>query len=266
MHSTDITWANLAVGYLLMLIPLGIFYYYQTGLVKTTLIAVVRMGVQLYLVGLYLQYIFDLNSAWINLAWVVVMIVVASVTEIRRTHLNIHLFLWPIFLAMSISVFLIDIYFFKFVLKLDNLFDARYFIPITGMIIGNSMSSNIVAFNTYFHNLELSQTRYRFALANGATQSEALKSYIAEALRRAMTPSIASASIMGIISLPGMMTGQILGGANPATAIKYQIMVMICIIVCNVLTITLSIWLSNRFIFNSMGMLENNLLSQQPKE
>ena len=55
MHSTDITWANLAVGYLLMLIPLGIFYYYQTGLVKTTLIAVVRMGIQLFLVGLYLH-------------------------------------------------------------------------------------------------------------------------------------------------------------------------------------------------------------------
>lgn len=255
----DISWLDLSVGYMILVIPVLIFYYYKTGLIKPTLIAVTRMSVQLYLVGLYLEYIFELNNVWVNLLWVVVMIVIASFTAIKRTDLNIKLFFIPILLAMLISIFAVDFYFLGVVLKLEYLFDARYFIPITGMLIGNSMTNNIIAFNSYFQNLDKNKMQYRFALANGATKGEALKHFIREALIKSLMPTIATTSVVGLISLPGMMTGQILGGQNPAVAIKYQIMIMMTILVSAVLTVMFSIFLANRFIFNEMEMPMRNI-------
>ncbi len=261
MHGAqDISWWDLAIGYLLIIIPVLIFKYYQTGMIKATLIAIVRMTVQLFLVGLYLQYIFDLNNAWINIAWVLVMIVIASFTVIKRSGLNRKLFQIPILLAMLASVFLIDLYFLGVVVKLDYLFEARYFIPITGMLIGNCLSNNIVALSTFYKNLDRDQTQYRYAIANGATRSEALRGFIAEALRKSLNPTIATTAVVGLISLPGMMTGQILGGSNPSVAIKYQIMIMITILVSSLITVVLSIFVSNKFIFDSMDMPLKNMI------
>lgn len=256
----DISWMDLAAGYLLLVIPVLIFRYYQTGMIRSTLIAVLRMSIQLYLVGLYLQYIFDLNSHWINIGWVLIMIVIASLTAISRSGLSRKLFLLPILAAMLLSVFAIDMYFLGVVLKLDYLFDARYFIPITGMLIGNCMSNIIIALNTFYKSLDREQAQYRFALANGAARAEALRPFIAEALRKSLNPTIATTSVVGLISLPGMMTGQILGGSDPAVAIKYQIMIMITILVSSLITTVLSIAVSNRFVFDDMDMPAKKIL------
>lgn len=262
MGAQDISWLDLALGYLLIIIPILAFYYYQTGMIKATLIAVIRMSVQLFLVGLYLQYIFKLNNAWINLAWVLAMVIIAAFTVIKRSKLQRKLFLIPILIAMTISVVFIDFYFLKIVVKLDYLFDARYFIPINGMLIGNCLSNNIIALGTFYQGLEREQLQYRFALANGAGRGEALKFFMREALQKALNPIIATTSVVGLISLPGMMTGQILGGSNPSVAIKYQIMIMMTILVSSLITVLLSIIISNRFVFDNMDMPSKNILAK----
>ena len=261
MHSAqDIGWIDLTIGYLLIIIPIAIFSYFQTGMIKSTLIAIGRMTIQLILVGLYLQIIFDINSIWINIAWVLVMIVIASFTVIKRSNINRKLFQLPILASMLISVLLIDLYILGVVIKLDFLFDARYFIPITGMLIGNCLSNNIVALNSFYKNLNREQIQYRFAIANGATKGEALRGFIADALKKSLNPTIATTAVVGLISLPGMMTGQILGGSNPAVAIKYQIMIMITILVSSLITVVLSILISNRFVFDEWDMPKKNLI------
>ena len=83
----DISWFSMAVGLLLMGIPLYIFWRFGVKLVNSTVVATVRMVVQLFLIGLYLKYLFIWNSAWINLLWVAVMVGVASFTATNRTHL-----------------------------------------------------------------------------------------------------------------------------------------------------------------------------------
>lgn len=256
----DISWIDLSIGYALIIIPIIVFQYFRSGMVKATLIAVLRMTIQLFLVGVYLQYIFHLNHSWINVAWVFLMIVVATFTTIQRSTLNKKVFLLPILLAMIISIIAIDLYFLGVVLKLDYLFEARYFVPITGMLIGNAMSNNIIALNTFYKGLEREQVQYRYAIANGATHHEALKAFMAEALRKSLNPLIAMTSVIGLISLPGMMTGQILGGSLPAVAIKYQIMMMITVLVSSVLTVVLSIVISNRFVFDEWDMPKRHLL------
>lgn len=256
----DISWSDLSIGYLLIIIPVVVFNYYQTGMVKSALIAIARMTIQLLLVGVYLETIFKLNNVWVNLSWVGVMIVVASYTVIKRSGLNRKLFQIPILLSLIISVLLVDVYFLGVVVRLDFIFDARYFIPITGMMIGNCLSINIIALNTFYQKLNQAQLQYRFAIANGANKSEALRGFIAEALKKSLNPTIATTAVVGLISLPGMMTGQILGGSNPSVAIKYQIMIMVTILVSSLITVVLSIFISNKFVFDSMDMPVKNLL------
>lgn len=261
MHGAqDISWIDLSIGYLLIIIPILIFHYYQTGMVKSALIAIARMTIQLLLVGLYLETIFTLNNVWINLTWVLAMVVIASFTVIKRSNLNRKKFQIPILISMITSVLFVDLYFLGVVIRLDFLFDARYFIPITGMLIGNCLSNNIIALNTFYQKLNREQVQYRFAIANGAGKNEALKGFISEAIKKSLNPTLATTAVVGLISLPGMMTGQILGGSNPAVAIKYQIMIMITILVSSLVTVVLSILISNRFVFTSMDMPIKNLL------
>ncbi|MEG1555677.1 MAG: iron export ABC transporter permease subunit FetB [Bacteroidales bacterium] len=260
MGAQDISWFNLMFGYLLLLIPIGIFKYYQVGLTKSMLISMLRMSIQLFLVGLYLKYLFQLNDLWINVGWVLLMILVTASTIVRRSKLPRKLLFIPVLLALIISIALVDAFLLGVVLRLEFIFEARYLIPITGMLIGNSLTNTIIAIDNFYSRIQQQQNTYRFALANGATQQEAVHIFIRQALRKALNPSIASTAVMGIVSLPGMMTGQILGGSDPSVAIKYQILIMLTIFVSSLLTIILSILFCNQKAFDACGNLNSNFL------
>ena len=149
----DIKLFDLALGFIIILIPIFFFYYYRVKIIKDLLISMARMMLQLMLVALYLEWIFDKNSAWINIFWVTVMIFVGIFTTIKRVGLNWRYFIIPFFIAGLSSVLIIDSFFLGFVIKLDYVFDARYFIPITGMILGNSINHNVVGLSSYFDGL-----------------------------------------------------------------------------------------------------------------
>ncbi len=256
----DISYFNLFLGYLLIIIPVVIFYIYRTGLVKDSLISILRMTIQLFLVGLYLEVLFEYNNAWINSAWWIIMIVVASFTIVRRASLKRKFFLIPLLLSLTISLILIDVYFLGLIIRLDYLFESRYFIPISGILLGNCLKTNVLGLSTFYQKLNREKNLHRYYLANGATMNESLRPFMKEALRTAFNPLIASITVIGLISLPGMMTGQILGGSSPNVAIKYQIMLMLTIFVSTVLTVYLTIIISNRFVFDEYGNLKKGVL------
>lgn len=255
----DINYLELFMGYALMLIPVFILWYYKTGLVKDTLIATARMTVQLLLVGVYLEYIFKIDSTIVNIAWVLIMSVIGTYTIIQRSGVKYKLFIVPIFLSGIISISVTDAYFLGFVIKLDNVFDARYFIPITGMLLGSTIKSVIIALNAYYKRINEEQNLYRWHLANGANKKEVLLPFMRDALKIAFNPIIASTAIMGLITLPGMMTGQILGGSNPNIAVKYQIMLVITIFSSAILTVVLTILFSNRIAFDKYSNLRKDI-------
>ena len=259
----DINWWNLALGYFLLLVPVFAFGYFKTGLIKDTLIAIVRMTVQLLLVALYLEFIFSIDKAWINLLWVFIMIIIASYTTIQRSELSYKHYMLPVFTGLAISIIIVDLYFFAIVIKLNNIFQAVYLIPITGMLMGNCIRTNVIALNSYYSRIQKEKTLYHFALANGATRNEALIPYIRDALKTAFNPVIATMAVIGLISLPGMMTGQILGGSSPTIAIKYQIMLMITIFVSSMITVLLTITISNKFVFNEFHNLNTKVIRRK---
>jgi putative ABC transport system permease protein len=255
--TTDIGLLELALGFTIMIIPIAIFIYYKINLVKDLIISTLRMVIQLSLVAIYLEWIFDMNNAYINSAWVLIMILISAGTTIHKIKVKWKSFFIPFSMAILISIFIIDAFFLGLIVQLDYVFDARYFIPISGMILGNSLNHNIVGLGSYFEGFSRRRDLYYFILTNSNSRKLAIRPYIQEALTKGLNPLLATMSVIGLISLPGMMTGQILGGASPATAIKYQIMIMLAILVACTLSLMLSILYANYKLFDKYGNIRS---------
>ncbi|RUA11975.1 MAG: ABC transporter permease [Flavobacteriia bacterium] len=252
----NIDYLSLIFGYIILIIPFYILWYYKTGLVKDAAISFIRMTVQLLLVGFYLEFIFDLNNTWLNLLWVFIMTILATFTIIKRSELKKEYFLIPIFISILLSIIITDTFFLGFIIKLPKMFDARYFIPITGMLLGNSIKTIIIALNVYYKKLKKEKELYKWYVANGATHQEAVAPFKKEALKVAFNPVIANVAIVGLISLPGMMTGQILGGSSPIIAVKYQIMLMITVFSSSIISVFFSIYFADKKVFDAFGNLK----------
>lgn len=255
MGTIDISYYNLFIGLLLLAIPFFYLWKFKTGLLNPAVIGTLRMIIQLFLIGMYLKYLFLWNNPWINFLWVIIMIFVAGQTALGRTQLKRGVLLIPITVGFFCSVVLVGLYFIGVVLRLDNIFSAQYFIPIFGILMGNMLSSNVIALNTYYSGLKREQQLYRYLLGNGATRQEAQAPFIRQAIIKAFSPLIANIAVMGLVALPGTMIGQILGGSSPNVAIKYQMMIMVITFTASMLSLMITISLASRRSFDAYGKL-----------
>lgn len=255
MQTTDISNISMLLGLLLMALPIYFFGKYNTGMVKSSIIAVVRMVVQLLLVGLYLKYLFLWDNPLLNIAWVLIMVVVATETSLTRTKLKRSVMMIPLLVGFITASLLIGGYFLGIVLKLDNIFDAQYFIPILGILMGNMLGVNVIGLNTFYYNLMREKSCYYYLIGNGATIDEATAPFVRQALTRAFSPAIANMAVMGLVALPGTMIGQILGGSSPDVAIKYQMMIIVITISASIISLMSTLYLSKRASFDAMGRI-----------
>ena len=260
MNTPHISILHLLFGLLLIIIPLLILLYYKTGIVRDMIISVIRMVLQLFFVGFYLNYIFEWNNMWVNIGWMLLMTCVCAIDLIRRVHLSKRMMFVPVFCAVFFSVAFIGIYFLKGVIYLDNLFESRYFIPICGILLGNILSSNVIGLNAFYSSISRERQMYFYLLGNGATMMEAQAPFIKQALIKAFNPAIASMAAMGLIALPGTLTGQIIGGSSPELSIKYQIMIMVINFTASMMAVLISLHLSVKYTFDKYGRLKENVL------
>ncbi|MEZ8983512.1 ABC transporter permease [Vibrio cyclitrophicus FF160] len=240
----DISWWQLLLFSTLLVLPIGINYWLKLGLGKEAFIGIVRMVVQLFLVGLYLEYLFTLNSLWINVLWLFTMIIVGASSIVEKSKLPKNLLLAPVAVSLSVTCVPVVMFICFFIIKPTPILNAQYLIPIAGMLLGNSLSSNIVALQNLFGAFETQKSEYEAAIALGAAPTYAAAPFIRNAIQKAMSPIMASMATTGLVTLPGMMTGQILGGASPMIAIKYQLMIMLAIFVMMSCSLALSLHLA----------------------
>ncbi|MGR8931740.1 MAG: ABC transporter permease, partial [Gammaproteobacteria bacterium] len=146
------------------------------------------------------------------------------------------------------------------VIQPASFYDARYIVPLAGMILGNCMQGNVIALERFFSSVRKNQNEFTTYLMLGATRWEALRPYYREAVRAAINPFIANMATMGLVSLPGMMTGQILGGSEPWVAVKYQIAIMICIFTSSTLATVVNLKLCTEIAFNEFDALKEDVL------
>lgn len=260
----DISFVSLGVCSLLLLVPIIGSAVLKLGMVKPLLPAAARMGIQLLLIGLFLKYLFDWNILWLNILWFFVMVGVATVTIITRSNLNYKLLLLPAFASLSLAGFFILIFFNGLVIRLDRIFDAKYFVAIGGMLLGNSLRGNIIGLTNFYSALKRNENRYLYMLSVGASRFEAIAPYFKRSYTDALSPIIATMATMGIVSLPGMMTGQIIGGSSPLVAVKYQIAIMIAIFTAVTVSVGISILMTLKFSFHENGILKKQVFREAP--
>ena len=263
MNAVEISPVQLSLAYLLLLFPGAVILWYGVGLMKPMLIAAVRMTVQLLLVGLSLQVIFDRDNPWLNGLWLGVMLVVADVSIIRHCGFRVQRFVMPVFCALGAGILIPLLVFVGLVLPASNLLHARFVIPIGGMILGNCLRANIVGIGRFYQDLRKQEKLYLQCLAFGATRAEATRPFAADAFQAAMAPTIATMATIGLVSLPGMMTGVILGGTDPSTAIMYQIAIMLSILSGTAITVFLAVQLTARHCFDPYGILCREIFSDK---
>jgi putative ABC transport system permease protein len=264
VNVVDIGPWSLAAGYALLLFPLALMLWLRIPLMGQTLIAVLRMTLQLLFVGFYLQFIFELNSLWLNAAWILVMIVVADVSVARGCGLRLTRIAGVLFIALLTGTLVPLLFFLGPILMRPGLLDAQYAIPICGMILGNCLRADMIGIRHFYEGMEKGEKAYLNSLAQGARLSEALRPYERDACQAALAPTVATIATIGLVALPGMMTGVILGGVDPMTAIKYQIAIMIAILSGTAITVFLAIRLIIRIDFDAYGILKGDV--RAPKE
>jgi len=239
----------LVLALVLLLFPLLIFLQLKLPLVKNMLVSFGRMVAQLAVIGLVLQFIFRQLNLWLTLGWMLIMVVNAVWTVLSRLKLNRSLLLPILLIALGSTSLIVMPWIIILIIRPDPLYSPMYLIPIYGMVLGNSMNSCALALERFESGLADNWKAYYTRIILGASLWEATLPAFKKALQTSLLPQLLTIASIGVVSLPGMMTGQILGGASPLVAIKYQMMIMISIFTGVTLTdyIAIRLYLKSRF-------------------
>ncbi|MDH3668233.1 MAG: iron export ABC transporter permease subunit FetB [Paracoccaceae bacterium] len=219
----------LASGFLILNAVLSLWL--QLGLARQMLVAAVRMVVQLLAVGLVLKAVFAAGSALVTFSLAVVMILFAG-REIWARQERRMRGAWGPGLgaaAMTVAGTLVVLIALTQQIGADPWWSPRYALPLFGMILGNTMTGVSLGLDTLTASLWRDAAAVEARLLLGATKWEAVRPFTRRAMRSGMTPIINSMAATGVISLPGMMTGQIFAGVDPTEAVKYQLLIMFLI-------------------------------------
>lgn len=227
----ELSFWQLALAYIFVLVLLLIVRWRGIRRERLILLASVRMTIQLMLMGYWLLYIFNNPSWWLSSIMLLIMLSFATWNVYKRVPYQMSsrmrsLVAFSIFGGSLLSA----LFFIVIIVRVRPWYDPQYMIPISGMIIGNSMTGITLALNQLYGDMSDKRDMIENSLMLGATPREATRPMINQAFDTALLPTINAMLGMGIISLPGMMTGQILSGTLPTTAIRYQIGIMLAIL------------------------------------
>ncbi len=244
-----LTIAQFSLIYLLLLVVVAVFRANGIHQSKLLLWASLRMTVQLVLVGLILQYIFGHPRPVFTVCFLVVTIAF-SIHRVLSIQPGLNArFRWAVAAAMGSCGLLVLIYFVCAVVR-EDIFNPQYTIPLSGMIIGNAMTALTLGLKSFRENLNNRKAELQTLLNLGVEPKRILRPLVSTAMETALLPNINSMLGMGIIFLPGMMTGQMLSGTMPTTAIMYQIAIMIAISCSQCLTVFFALHFGYQSLYN----------------
>jgi putative ABC transport system permease protein len=224
--------------------------------------ASVRMTVQLLITGLVLQSVFALDRWYAVVALAALMTIIAGAAGVERTQqryrgvwLNSIVSVWASTrLVTAVALFAI--------VRAEPWYRPQYAIPLLGMILGNTLGGISLGLDRFVAELEDRRDEIEMLLTLGATSWEAGRDVVREAVRTGMLPTLNAMAVTGIVSLPGMMTGQLLSGIHPIEAVKYQLVIMFLIASGTALGLLGVVLLSFRRVFDSCHRLRYDRLSR----
>lgn len=236
----DLSLWDLVTVYSLLLMSIGLAHILRAGQGRDIFWSGLRMFVQLMIVGYLLHLVFALESALPVLLILVVMTGFAVQTIGARVETKMPNFYRVVGAAILFGCGGMTFFFCTLVIGLEPWYDPRYLIPLAGMVIGNSMTGASLAAERLAAEFRERREEIETALCLGSSVKLAAEPAVSSAFRAALIPSVNAMAAMGLVFLPGMMTGQILSGTEPLIAVKYQIAIM-CVITGSVALTTFMI-------------------------
>lgn len=246
-----LTYSDVALASSLIIIVLIVSWRLRLTLTKTLLTAAIRTIVQLSFIGLILAWIFAREQWYEVLLILTIMTLIAGAAAKNRVKRSYKGLFTDTLLAVSLSGVLVTSIAILVILRVQPWYTPQFVIPILGLILGNSLTAISLTSNQLIEAFHEQQARIEMMLSLSASPFEAVHEQIRAAIINGMTPTLNSMLVVGIVSLPGMMTGQILAGADPTQAVRYQIVTMFLICVSSTLGCTISALLIYRRFFNS---------------
>lgn len=229
---------NVSIPFLILsMAPLLIYAifarHHDLGIENSIVVGCLRTFLQLSILGTILRPIFDQKNVYLVIGYVIFMILIASFEANRRTKYVFEGQFLGVMGALVINVCLVAIFAFGVIIRPKPVYSPQYVIPICGMLLGNCMNGISLSLNHMSTSIVEQQREIELNLCFGATSSEAVQRLLKESVKVGITPLLNNLAIIGLVSIPGMMTGQILGGSPVMQAARYQMLIMYLITACS---------------------------------
>ena len=238
--------ASLLLSLVFVIIPLILTAYLKLGLTKDILVATIRSIIQLIAVGYILTFVFEGDNAIYIILMILLMIAAASQNIVKKGKGIPHI-TWIIILALVV----VEAFSMTMLIAFNIIpFTPQYVIPISGMIIGNTMVLSLLFLNKFKAEISQNDEVIELILSFGGTPEDAIKTSLKSAIKTSMIPTIEAQKTMGLVQLPGMMSGLIIGGGDPLEAVMYQLLILFLILNTAAVASVLVGYLSYRNLFN----------------
>ena len=240
------TFPTLVITLAFVCIPLVLSKALNLHLGKDVIIATIRAIVQLLAIGYVLQLIFDQQNVAFSFLMVAIMIAVATLNA-RKKGAQINGITWKLALSLCVIEAIVMSVLIGFHIVPAT---AQYIIPLSGMAIGNSMVMSILFLNRFTAEIEAHEQEVELILSLGGTPKQAIHRQLITSIKASMLPTIESQKTIGLVQLPGMMSGQIIAGADPVQAVMFQLLVQFMLLTTASVSSVLLGFLSYRTLFN----------------
>lgn len=264
MDVIALSWGDILLAAVPLAALAALFAWQRLGLSRTLMIGAVRTFVQLALVGAVLKGVFQNAHPLWTFCFSMVMLGAGTWEVARRQHRRFAAG-WTVGLAvlgLFTAGFTVTVFAVLALVGVRPWWSPQYAIPLLGMILGNTMTGIALGMDTLTQNAWKQRAVIENRLALGQTATEAVADLRRESVRTAMTPIINSLAVCGVVSLPGMMTGQILSGSDPLAAVRYQMMIMYLIATGAGFGSLLTVQLCVRRLFDSRERLRLDRLTK----
>ncbi|MFN5924635.1 MAG: ABC transporter permease, partial [Pseudanabaena sp.] len=244
----------IAVG--MIAIATSFSVWQKLDIAKNLIIATFRSIIQLIVVGFLLDAVFEIKQPVVILFIIFLMSLMAAREAKNRVREKVPYVLPIMWISVIVSTLAILAYTTFLVIQPDTWYSPQYLIPLSGMILGNSMNGAAIAAERFTQDLVKRSRDIETHLCLGATPQQAIFNYQTDAIRAAMIPTINVMMVAGVVSLPGMMTGQILSGTSPLLAVRYQLVILFAITTANLITALILTTLVTRQFFTPAQQLK----------
>ncbi len=251
----EISLLGFVLGLLLLAVPLYILYVFDPRSMRRLVASLGTMAAAVVVSGGAMYVVVKWNHAAITILSGIVMAVLSAVLIIRKSRLRIPALIIPVASGMLVSVFVIGLYVLFLVLGLKNPFDARFFVPVFGLLTGSAIGANAHALHIYYMGLHHHKQLYYYLLGNGSTHHEATTYFVRRALQAALNPVMWLMSGVVFVHAPVLMLALVMSGVSVPTAMAMQMLLFVMVLAVIFASLFITLMMGRKYNFDEYEKL-----------